>query len=351
MSRFSRILAVLLIGASGLFGAWHGASFAQSNPAPLKVGFLLDSLKVERWQTDTQSFQKRVQELGAQLLLETAEGDDDLQYKQAKKLLDHGVKSLVIVPHDTERAVQIVALAKSRGVPVVSYDRLIRNSPIDFFIGADSVHIGELQAESLVKLAPKGNYVLVEGSPTDINARLLREGQKKVLQPYVDRGDIKIVGDVWCENWNPLEAYTQMAELISSTKGDIAAVVASNDGTAGGVVQALEEAKLDGKVLVSGQDADLAAIIRVLHGTQAMTIYKPVKAEAIQAADLAVALAKGQTPPSQQTISIGNRSVPAILDPVVVVTKDNVMQTVIKDGFQNLATIEKSLPREQWPKQ
>lgn len=350
MSRLSRALAVVLIAASGLFGARYGTSLAQSNPKPLKVGFLLDSLKIERWQTDTQSFQKRAQELGAQLLLENAEGDDDLQYKQAKKLLDEGVKSLVIVPHDTDRAVQVVALAKSKGVPVVSYDRLIRNSHIDFFIGADSVQIGELQAESLVKLAPKGNYILVEGAPTDINARLLREGQKKVLQPYVDRGDIKIVGDVWCENWNPLEAYTHMVELIASTKGDIAAVVASNDGTAGGVVQALEEAKLDGKVQVSGQDADLAAIIRILHGTQAMTIYKPLKTEAIQAAELAVALAKGQTPPSQQTISIGNGSVPAVLNPVVIVTKNNVMQTVIKDGFQNLATIEKSLPPDEWPK-
>ncbi|HUL16248.1 MAG TPA: substrate-binding domain-containing protein [Terriglobales bacterium] len=350
MLRFGRVLLCALLGTTLLFGARHLASSAQAEPAPLKIGFLLDSLEVERWQTDTQVFQKRAKELGAQVLLETAEGSDDRQYQQAQKLLDDGVKSLVIVPHDTDRAVQIVTLAKAKGVPVVSYDRLIRNSGINYFIGVDSVKIGEIQAQWLVKRAPKGNYVLVEGSPTDINARLLREGQKKVLKPYLDRGDIKIVGDVWCANWNPLEAYTHMVKLIAANHGRITAVVASNDGTAGGAVQALQEAKLAGKVLVSGQDADLAAVIRLLKGTQTMTVYKPLSSEAIQAADVAVSLAKGKTPPTAQSISVGGKNVPAFLDMVEVVTKDNVMQTVIKDGFQNLDTIKKSLPPDEWPK-
>jgi len=323
---------------------------AQTTPDKPKIGFLLDSLKIERWQTDFNSFQKRAQELGAEVLFEDADGNDDLQLKQAKKLLDQHVKALVVVPHDTDKAVRIVQLAKSKGVPVVSYDRLIRNSDIDFFVGVDTVSIGEMQANALTALAPKGNYVLLEGSPTDINAHLMLDGQKKALKPFVDRGDIKIVAELWCPDWNPLEAYTRLAEVIEKNHGQIAAVVASNDGTAGGAAQALEESKLDGKVLVSGQDADLAAIIRILKGTQTMTVYKPLASIASQAAESAVALAKGQQPTASGSIENGKRSVPAIFGPAVVVDKANVKQTVIKDGFQNIDTIRRSLPPEQWPK-
>jgi D-xylose transport system substrate-binding protein len=146
-----------------------------------------------------------------------------------------------------------------------------------------------------------------------------------------------------------LDAYTHMSEAIESTKGAIAAVVASNDGTAGGAIQALEDHKLAGKVLVSGQDADLAAIIRILDGTQTMTVYKPLGSQAKLAAEAAVALAKGGQVKTAASMSIGSKSIPAILLEPVTVTKDNVRQTVIKDGFQNLETIQKSLPKEKWP--
>lgn len=322
---------------------------AQSSSEKPKIGFLMDSLKVERWQTDFQSFQKRAQELGTDVVLEDAEGDDDLQFKQAKKLLETHVKVLVVVPHDAEKAVRIVELAKSQGVPVLSYERMIRNSEVDFFIGVDAVAIGRLQAAALTKLVPKGNYVLLEGSPTDPNSHLMLQGQKKALQPLMDRGDIKIIAEVWCPNWDPTEAYTRVSEVLAKNPGQVSAIVASNDGTAGGAIQALEENKLDGKVAVSGQDADLAAVIRILKGTQSMTVYKPIGSIAAQAADAAVALAKGQKPPSSGTVSNGKRDVPAFLGPIIPVNKDNVSQTVIKDGFQNLNTIKKSLPPEQWP--
>jgi D-xylose transport system substrate-binding protein len=140
-----------------------------------------------------------------------------------------------------------------------------------------------------------------------------------------------------------------MSAAIESTKGDIAAVVASNDGTAGGVIQALEEHNLAGKVLVSGQDADLAAIIRILDGTQTMTIYKPLGSQAKVAAEVAVAAAKGEPVKTTSALTIGDKTIPAIFLSPVVVTKDNIKQTVIKDGFQNLETIQKSLPKEKWP--
>ena len=310
----------------------------------------MDSLKIERWETDLDRFQKRATELGAVVLVETAEGDDELQLRQAQKLLDSGVKALVLVPHDSDKAKRIVNAAKARQVPLLCYERLVRNPDVSFFIGVDASAVGYLQAFSLSQKAPKGNYVLIGGSPSDNNAKILHDAQMRVLKPRVDRGDIKIASDTWTKDWEPSEAYAHMSAAIESTKGDIAAVVASNDGTAGGAIQALEDHKLAGKVLVSGQDADLAAIIRILEGTQTMTVYKPLGSQATLAAEAAVAYAKGDTVKTTAAISIGDKLIPATLLAPIAVTKDNIKQTVIKDGFQNLETIQKSLPKEKWPK-
>ncbi len=329
--------------------AFLQAQEKQASSGTIKIGFLLDSLKIERWQTDLDRFQKRAAELGAEVLVETAEGDDELQLQQAQKLLAAGVKALVLVPHDTNKAVRIVSAAKAKKVPLLCYERLVRDPDVTFFIGVDASAVGFLQAYSLTQMAPKGNYVVIGGSPSDSNAKFLHDAQMSVLKPLVARGDIKIVSDTWTKDWDPSEAYAHMSAALDSAKGDITAVVASNDGTAGGAIQALEEHKLAGKVLVSGQDADLAAIIRVLDGTQTMTIYKPLGSQATLAAEAAVAWAKGETMKSTAILSIGEKTIPAILLAPVVVTKNNVKQTVIKDGFQNLETIQKSLPKEKWP--
>ncbi len=322
----------------------------QAIPATMKIGFLMDSLKVERWQTDLDKFQNRAAELGAQVSVETAEGDDELQLRQAQKLLASGVKALVLVSHDTEKAVRIVRAAKAKQIPVLCYERIVRDPDVSVFVGVDASAIGFMQASFLTQKVPQGNYIVIGGSPADSNAKALHEAQMRVLKPFVDRGAIKIVADFWTKDWDPSEAYAHMSEAIASTKGDIAAVVASNDGTAGGAVQALAEHQLAGKVLVSGQDADLAAIIRILDGTQTMTVYKPLGSQAKLAAEAAVTLAKGGQVKAAAAISAGNKSIPAIFLNPVVVTKDNVRQTVVRDGFQNLETIQKSLPKEKWPR-
>lgn len=351
MQRLSRrfFLSVSMIA---LLTPLTGAAQGQTSPGqnlPLKIGFLMDSLKVERWQTDLDTFQKRAKELGAEVLVETAEGDDELQLRQSQKLMDSGVRVLVLVAHDADKAARIVKEAKARHVPVLCYERLVPNSEVDFFVGTNAELIGELESLSLTRLAPKGNYVLIGGSQADNNAKVLREGQMRVLKPLVDRGEIKIVGNAWAKDWDPAEAYALMSQAIEAAKGDIAAVVASNDGTAGGAIQALQEHKLAGKVLVSGQDADLAAIIRILEGTQTMTIYKPLGRQAKLAAEAAVNLAAGVPVKNAVSISNGTKIVLAIFVSPVVVTKNNVKQTVIKDGFQNLETIQKSLPKDKWP--
>ena len=316
--------------------------------SPLKIGYSLDSLKVERWQTDLDEFKKRAQELGAEVLSETADGDDGVQYRQCEKLIKSGVKVLVIVPHNSGSAAKIVKMAKEKHVPVLDYERLIRNADVDLFVGYDSKLIGVQQATALVERAPKGNYVLIGGSQTDNNAKMIHDGQMSVLEPLVTKGDIKIISDTWTPEWLPSAAYVSAATALQSSKGDVAAIVAGNDGMAGGAIQALNERKLAGKVLVSGQDADLESIIHIIEGTQTMTVYKPIVQEARQAAEAAVRLAKNEPIQTTAVMPNGSKDVPSILLSAVTVTKANVNQTVIKDGFQKTEEVRRGLPQEKW---
>src|SRR5260370_35375634 len=167
----------------------------------------MDSLKVERWQTDLDKFQKRAAELGAEVLVETAEGNDEVQLQQAQKLLALGVKVLVLVPHDGGRGVRIVSAAKARKVSLLCYERLVRDSDVSFFIGVDASAVGSMQAISLSRLAPKGNYVLIGGSPSYSNAKILYDGQMRVLRPLGDWGGIKIVSDTWTKDLDPAAAH------------------------------------------------------------------------------------------------------------------------------------------------
>jgi D-xylose transport system substrate-binding protein len=339
-------LAVTVAVAASLYAQ---SGKITSSTTPVKIGYSIDSLKIERWQTDLDEFQKRAKELGAQVIAQNADGDEETQVLQAQSLINSGIKVLVLIPHNTETASRIVSAAKAKNVKVVSYDRLIRNtSDIDVYVGFDNYAIGVLQASALVQRAPTGNYVLIEGSPTDANAKLYRDGQMSVLQPLIDSGNIKIVAESWTADWAPAEAYMHTTEALESAKNDVAAIVAANDGTAGGAIQALEEHKLAGKVCVSGQDADLASIVRILQDTQTMTVYKPISLLAKRAAEAAVSLANGEQIATSRSLSNGTVEVPSILLSSVAVTKENVKETVVKDGFQKAELIKQGLPKEKW---
>ena len=304
-------------------------------------------MKGERWQIDRDSFEARARQLGAVMISTDANGDDELQLRQVNDMIQAGIKVLVLFPHDPKMAAQIVTAAKSANVKVISYDRLVPNSDVDLYVSFDRVAIARLQAESLVKLAPKGNYVVIAGSPSDEGAKTLHDEQMKVLWPYIDRGDIELVADAYNKDWLSSEAYLHMLAAIDSAHGDITAVLASNDGLAMGAIQALREHHLAGKVLVSGQDADLANIICIAQGAQTMTVYKPITKEAEMAADAAVHLAKGENTDADGTVSNGKIKVPAILLKPVVVTKENIKSTVVKDGFQTLKDINQGLSKDQ----
>ena len=315
------------------------------------IGFSMDTLKEERWQRDKLHVEERAKELGAKLDVQVANGDDAVQTKQAENMLTKQVDVLIVAPHNGEIAASIVEAAHRQGVPVISYDRLIRNSDVDLYVSHQVVKMGEMQGEYAVKHAPKGNYVLIGGSPTDNNAMLLREGQMKAIKPAVDRGDVKIISEQFAKEWKAEEALRITEDALTKTGNNIQAVVASNDGTAGGAISALEAVKLDGKVLVTGQDAQLDAVQKIATGKLTMTIYKPIKPLADSAVDAAIKLARGEKVETKDKINNGKLDVPAILHEPQAVDKNNLMSTVVKDGYHKYEDVYKDVPPDQRPKQ
>ena len=202
-----------------------------------------------------------------------------------------------------------------------------------------------MQAKYLTAHSPKGNYVLIGGSPTDNNAKMFRDGQMQVLKPFIDSKAITIVADQWAKDWQASEALKHTENALTRSKNNIQAVVASNDGTAGGVIAALAQQKLAGKVLVSGQDADLAACQRVAEGTQSMTVYKPIKLIANRAAELAFAMATNSKIDSAaiRKVNNGKKDVDSILLTPVQVDKANMEMTIIKDGFHKKSDVYKNV--------
>jgi D-xylose transport system substrate-binding protein len=344
------VVMVVFCASACVEGPSDRSNNSKSNSGRIRIGLSLDTLKEERWQRDRDVFVERAKELGADVLVQSADGDDNVQTQQAENLLTQSVNVLVVIPHNGEVAASIVEASHRQGVPVVSYDRLIRNSEPDLYISFDNEKVGELQARYLVDHAPKGNYVLIGGAPTDNNATLFRKGQMNVLKPSIDRGDIRIVADQWARDWLASEALRHTENALTQANNNVVAVVVSNDATAGGAIQALEEQKLAGKVLVSGQDADLAALQRIIAGTQTMTVYKPVAQLARRAAEAAVALARREKVESTSAINNGKVDVPSVLLEPIVVDKNNIVDTVIKDGYQKLEEVYRNAPPDQRPK-
>ncbi|MFZ4877146.1 D-xylose ABC transporter substrate-binding protein [Janthinobacterium sp. Mn2066] len=303
-----------------------------------KIGFSIDDLRVERWTRDRDFFIAAAEKQGAKVFVQSADASEQRQISQIENLISRGVDVLVIVPFNATVLNNTVKEAKKAGIKVLSYDRLILNADIDAYISFDNEKVGEMQAEGVVKLQPKGNYYLLGGAPTDNNAKMLREGQMKVLKPYIDKGDIKVVGQQWVKDWSATEALSIVENALTANKNKIDAIVASNDGTAGGAIQALAAQKLAGKVPVSGQDADLAAVKRVIAGTQAMTVYKPLKTIASEAATLAVQLARNEKPAYNASYDNGLKKVSTVLLKPTPLTKANV-NILVDDGFYTKAQL------------
>jgi D-xylose transport system substrate-binding protein len=318
----------------------------------LKIGFAMDTLKEERWQRDHDAFEAHCKALNVDCVITVADNKADKQANDVDNLLTQGIDALVIAPHDATQAASMVEKAKAQGVPVISYDRLINSDKIDLYISHQVPVIGEKIAAYALQKVPKGNYVMVYGSSTDNNAHIMQKSEMAVLQPSIDKGDIKIVAQDYMQDWKPEMALNFAENALTQNNDNIQAFVVSNDGMAGGVVSALEKKGLAGKILVTGQDAALDALQRVAEGKQSMTIYKAIIPLANNAVDAAIKLAKKEpleTKPFKND-ALGGKEIPSILLEVTTVDKSNLMDTVIKDGYAKYEDVYKNVPESDRPK-
>jgi D-xylose transport system substrate-binding protein len=355
MTRYTNLLiaitlVMMLIAVGCVSQPESNTNGARRTGGPVRLGFSMDTLKEERWVRDKEAVEARAKELGVELDVQVANGDDALQRNQCENLLTKGVDVLIVAPHNGEIAASIVEAAHRQNVPVISYDRLIKNSDVDLYVSHQVLKMGEMQAQYALDHAPKGNYVLIGGSQTDNNALLLRQGQMNILKPVVDRGDVKIISDQFAREWLASEALRLTEDALTRTSNDIQAIIASNDGTAGGAISALP-AQLVGKVIVTGQDAELIACQRIVEGRQSMTVYKPIKPLAYSAVDSAIKFARGEKVDAADKINNGKIDVPSILQTPIAVDKANIADTVVKDGYHKLEDVYKNVPKDQWPKQ
>jgi D-xylose transport system substrate-binding protein len=310
-----------------------------------KIAFLLPESKTARYETqDRPLFQKKVKELcsSCEIVYSNADQDAAKQKDQAEAALAQGVKVMVLDPVDGAAAAAIVTEAKAKGVPVISYDRLLLNSEPDYYVEFDSPSVGKIQGNALVdKLKAdkaSGDLVMINGAPTDNNAKLFKQGAHSVI----DSSGFKVAKEYDTPDWSPDKAQSEMEQAIAAVgKTGFVGVYAANDGTAGGAIAAMKSAGVDPKkVPVTGQDAELAAIQRIIAGEQFMTVYKPIKPLADKAAEIAVAIVKGEdVTGADDKENNGKIDVPTVKLAVVPVTADKVKSTVVADGFWKAADI------------
>ena len=309
------------------------------------IALLLPESKTARYESqDRPNFEAKVKELCAdcEIIYSNADQDAAKQQQQAEAAITQGAKVLVLDPVDAASAGAVVQRAKQSQIPVISYDRLITDADIDYYISFDNEKVGQLQGESLVsKLeedGAKGDIIMINGAPTDNNATLFKKGAHSVI----DDSGFKVAKEYDTPDWSPDKAQQEMDQAITAVgKDGFVGVYAANDGTAGGAIAAMKGQGVDPtKIPVTGQDAELAAIQRILIGEQYMTVYKAIKPEAEAAAELAVALAKGEEPEQPaDSVPNGMKDVPSILLEPVAVTKDNINDTIVKDEFWSVDEI------------
>jgi D-xylose transport system substrate-binding protein len=317
-----------------------------------KIALLLPETKTTRYETaDRPDFEAKMKELcpSCEIIYSNANQDATQQLSQAEAALTNGAQVLVLDPVDSAAAGAIADKAKAQGVPVIAYDRLILNSDgVNYYISFDNVEVGKLQAQSLVdKLNSMGiqdpTIVMINGSPTDNNASLFKQGAHSVFDPLVAAGKLTIAKEYDTPDWSPDQAQTEMQQALTALGNKVDGVYCANDGTASGAIAAMKAAGLSPLPPVTGQDAELAGIQRILAGEQYMTVYKAIKPEAEAAAQLAYDLLTKTPVPADmtngKTTNNGTIDVPSVLLTPVAVTKDNIKSTVVADGFWTVAQI------------
>jgi D-xylose transport system substrate-binding protein len=307
-----------------------GAAWAQD----LSVGVSWSNFQEERWKTDEAAIVAALNEAGAEYISADAQSSASKQLSDIESLIAQGVDALIVLAQDAQAIGPAVQGAVDEGIPVIAYDRLIEDSRA-FYLTFDNVEVGRMQARAVLEAQPSGNYVMIKGSPTDPNADFLRGGQQEVLQEAIDAGDITIVGEAYTDGWLPANAQRNMEQILTAQANDVDAVVASNDGTAGGVVAALSAQGMQG-IPVSGQDGDHAALNRIAQGTQTVSVWKDARDLGREAGEIAVSLAQGtemwEIEGAEEWTSPGGTTLWAkFLEPVPI-TRDN-LGTVVDAGW------------------
>jgi D-xylose transport system substrate-binding protein len=350
--KVSIILSVLFVAVG--CGGHNNAVDSSDRPeagGKVKIGFAMDTLREERWQRDHDAFLAACNEFGVECVVNVADNKAEKQADNVENLLTQGVDVLVIAPSNATQAASLVERAKSQGVPVISYDRLINSDKIDLYISHQVPVIGQRIAEYALSNAPTGNYIMVYGSSTDNNALIMEKAQLEVLEKAINSGAIKIAAQQFIQDWDPNLAQNFVENALTKINDDVQAVVASNDGMAGGAVQALERKGLVGKVIVTGQDAQIDALQRIAEGKQSMTIYKAIIPLARGAVEAAIKLSRKEALETEMFMNAAiGKEVPAILLQVVTVTKDNLMDTVIKDGYARFEDVYRNVPENERPR-
>ncbi|RVT85933.1 D-xylose ABC transporter substrate-binding protein [Rhodobacteraceae bacterium CCMM004] len=298
----------------------------------MTVGVSWSNFQEERWKTDEAAIKAALEAAGAEYISSDAQSSSSKQISDVESLIAQGVDALIILAQDAQAIGPAVQAAADEGIPVVGYDRLIED-PRAFYLTFDNVEVGRMQARAVLEAAPEGNYVMIKGSPTDPNADFLRGGQQEVLQEAIDSGAITIVGEAYTDGWLPANAQRNMEQILTANDNNVDAVVASNDGTAGGAVAALTAQGMEG-IPVSGQDGDHAALNRVAKGTQTVSVWKDARELGKRAGEIAVELAGGAemsaVEGAQEWTSPGGTTLWAQFLAPVPVTADNL--TVVTDA-------------------
>ena len=365
MSRFSRIIVTLLlvVVAASMFSIKSPVA-AQGK---VKVGLSFSDFATERWKNEEQLMRKLLEAKGYEVLTQEANHDVKLQNDQIDNMVAQGAKALIIIAEDGDAASTAVSNAAKAGVKVLAYDRLIKTPDIAAYLSFNNVEVGRQQALGVMKAVDieggkwtKDNplkLVKLGGSPTDNNAILFRKGQDEIVQPYVDKGIVKVVADQWVDNWDPANALKLMENILTSQQNKVDAVVASNDGTALGALQAMRAQKLAGVVPISGQDATADGCNSIVKGELTVSILKDIRNLSPLAVDLVDSLLQGKTMEGLKKYTMAELTndpkktgdVMAFFLPVQQVNKDNVYDLVVKSGFQKYDDVYKDIPEAQRP--
>lgn len=303
----------------------------------IRIGFSAasETFLLERWDRDIKIFMNVARELGADVIFAKSPGNALDQIPQIQYLLGQDIDVLVVIPQDKALLSGVIQKTIDRGIPVLAYDRPIMDVPITGYVSFDNREVGRLLATSLVSRAPKGNYLIVNGSIHDNNSYQVNDGVHDVLDPLIDRGDISLVQEIWLEQWSYDEALVEIGKVLDRTE-NIQAVSAANDLIAQAAIRLLSERQLAGEVLVVGQDADLVACQSVVEGKQLMTVYKPIQKLATRAAEVAVDMARGEIPKADRSIDNNSgKEIPYFVEKPVPVFREDMDSTVIADGFHS----------------